>query len=353
MNPGYEFSVLKGTEEMRFWENAIDAIPSATFFHTNDWLSFIEKRFQLKLKRVFIVNSGNIVGVLPLFERKYGFFKIAGSPLIAENNPYMGFAIKEKECIDLIIPSFDRFLKKEGIDFFRASFDHSDYNNHFVSQGYAVKEKKSFRIDLSKDEQLLWKGIGQKTRNMVRKAIKSNLVATEVSNGSMLDSYYEMSREVYARQRLPPLLEKEYYQDLYSSIIKKGFGKIFMVKNLGGDAVAGAIVLMHRDKAYYLDGASFRNYSNLGTNNLLQWFIIETLKESGFISYDMLGGDIPSIAKFKKSFGSINHPTVYVEKPVSVLSRFARKVYAKQKNLYKIFVYSMNRLKDRSKTNLL
>lgn len=347
MNPAYKFHVLNGAEEMLLWENAIDSISSANFFHTNVWLSFVEKQFRLKLKRVLILNSGSIEGGLPLFEKKYGFFKIAGSPLIAENNPYMGFAIKGKEGMGSFMPALDRFLREEGIDFFRASFDHSLYNNQFERHGYVIKEKKSFRLDLSQDEQLLWKGIGQKTRNMVRKAIKNNLVAAEDSNGSMLDAYYEMSREVYARQGLPPPLEKEYYQNLYSAIIKKGSGKIFMIRSSEGDAVAGAIVLIHRDKAYYLDGASFRKHSNLGTNNLLQWVIIESLKESGVTSYDMLGGDIPSIAKFKKSFGSINHPTVYVEKSVSALSAFARKVYSKQKTLSKKFVYVMSRLKNR------
>jgi len=350
MNPGYEFRVLNGAEEILLWENAIDSISSANFFHTNVWLSFVEKQFRLKLKRVLILNSGSIEGCLPLYERKYGFFKIAGSPLIAENNPYMGFAIKEKEGIGSFLPAFNRFLREERIDFFRASFDHSLYNDQFENHGYDIKEKKSFRIDLSQDEQLLWKGLGQKTRNMVRKAMKNDIVASEDLNFNMLDSYYEMSREVYARQVLPPLLEIEYYQNLYSAIIKKGYGKIFIAKNTEGDAVAGAIVLIHMDKAYYLDGASFRNHSNLGTNNLLQWVIIKSLKESGVTSYDMLGGDIPGIAKFKKSFGAINHPTLYVEKSVSAMSGFARKVYAKQKDLSKKIFYAINRLKNRGQS---
>jgi len=341
----YEFRILDNSEPLQLWDEAIKEIPAATFFHTHEWLRFVEKQFRLELKRILIYSNNKITGIFPLFEKKYGFMKIAGSPLIAENNPYMGFALRNNKEIDSIMPALNKFLKDQHIDFFRASFDNIWFKDSFELHGYTVKEKKSFRLDLSVEEESLWKGIGQKGRNLVRKAEKSNLVLTESTNSSFIDSYFEMSKEVYARQGLPPLLQKSYYSELFLTLVNTDSIKVFMLSTQEGAPVAGAIILIYSGNAYYLDGVSFREYSNLGINNSLQWSIIKYLKATGVVTYDMLGGDIPGIANFKQSFGTTNCPTIYVEKPITLLSKAARNIYSKKKYITKMFQYYMNMIR--------
>jgi len=336
---------MNSKDDLQLWDDAIREVPTATIFHTNIWLSFVEKQFRLNLKRIIIYYNDNIEGIFPLFEKKYGFMKIAGSPLIAENNPYMGFAIRSIDEIESIMSSLDQFLKSQRIDFFRASFDNSCFNDSFLSHGYIVKEKKSFRLDLSVDEESLWKCVSQKGRQLVRKAEKNNFVLTEVTNSSFVDSYYEMSKDVYASRGLPPLLQKSYYIDLFSSFVDSGFMKVFMLRSQEGAPVAGLFVLIYNGNAYGLDGVSFRKYSKLGINRYLHWSVIKYLKQMGAVSYDMGGGDYPGFAEFKISLGTTNYPTIYVEKPITFLSKVARNIYSKKKYISKIIQYYVNTIK--------
>ena len=329
MHETYDFQLLDNNDPSEIWEDAIATIPSATIFHASDWLFFIEKYFKLKLKRVLIFKNGDIKGVFPFFEKKYGFFKIAGSPMFTRNNPYTGFAMKNHEEIEAILPAIEKFLRNQGIHFFRAQFDHFLFKDNFIKMGYTIKEFPSYRMDLSVGEEILWKGIGQKGRNLVRKAEKNNMQVTEVYDTSFIDTYYKMSKEVYARHDRLPFFEKSYYIDLCNLLYNDNLGRIYTVRSKEGITVAGAIILIYQDKAYYLSGVSFRKYQPLGINNFLQWTIIKNLKSADVKIYDMDTAGTLGLIKFKKSFGTVAHPTLYAEKPYSVAARTTRLLYGK------------------------
>ena len=339
MDVKYNFYVLDKAEKPELWDNAVKEIDTANFFHTSDWLFFVEKYFQVKLRKTLIYASEDVHGVFPFFEKKYGFYKIAGSPLFLENVPYMGFALKRDKDTVALLTAIDSFIKNNGIDFFRASFDDNFYSGHFQQHGYLLEKKVSFRLDLSRKEELLWKGLGQKGRNLVRKAEKNNFVVEIASDLDFIDSYYAMSKDVFAHKGLPPLLRKSYYNELFTALNDKGFVKIFMLNSSVGEPVAGAIILICQEKAYYLDGVSYKKYQTFGINNYLQWKIIQYLQKAGITHYDMTGGGLPGVERFKKSFGTTIHPTLYVEKSFSFFSKFARSMYAKKRLLKKKMDY--------------
>jgi len=328
----------KGNDNGR-WKGLAESIPSANVFHTEEWLDFVKNSFSLEYSRYIIKKDGKTAGILPVFTRKSFLFGIAGSPLIAENNPYMGWALNDNSIIDELIPSVERFLRGRGIGFLRLSFDHFFFKEAFEKCGYELKEKKSFRLDLSIGEDAVWKNMDMTCRNKARKGEKGGCVVREITDSSFVEPYYLMSSEVYGRQGITTLVSKDYYDRIFKDLYPKGLLKVFMAYSPDNKPIAGAIVLVFKKRAYYLDGVSFREYSKLAPGNFLQWHIIRRLIADGVASYDMLGGDMEGIAAYKKSYGAVNHPALYAEKSFGQWIKMARNMYTEGKKIKKRLAY--------------
>ena len=184
------------------------------------------------------------------------------------------------------------------------------------------------------DKDVLWKGIKHSCRKQVKKAIKGNFTFEKVTDPCTferhLDSYYKMAIDVYARQGLPPYIDKTYFRDLFMALNKTKV-IIYMVSTPDGIPVAGIIIGIHKNKAVGLDAVSLGSYHKFGINNYLYWNMINSLKEMGVVNYDFGYGGFRGLDNFKKSFGTDTCPTFYAEKSFSLLAKGAKYVYAKTK----------------------
>lgn len=167
MTKSYTFKVIDDRKNPALWDEKIREIPSSTFFHTNQWLHFIEKQFKAKIIKTIIYKDNSFKGIFSFFEKHYAFLKIAGSPLLIRYNPYMGFALKSYEDNAAFLNSLDTFLKSRRINFFRICFDNDFLHEDLERLGYEVLKKKTYLIDLSQNEELLWKRLGKKGRQLV------------------------------------------------------------------------------------------------------------------------------------------------------------------------------------------
>ena len=71
-----------------------------------------------------------------------------------------------------------------------------------------------------------------------------------------------------------------------------------------GEFVAGAILFYDRRTLYCHSFAANAKGRKLQAADLLQWTIMNWGKERGFLSYDLMGANIPRIAHFKRSLGA-------------------------------------------------
>jgi len=72
------------------WDELVYSLPGGTIFHTIQWIKMIEKNQSLIAKYIGIFQADTIIGIFPLFIKKFLFIKVAASPLIVEDTPYMG-----------------------------------------------------------------------------------------------------------------------------------------------------------------------------------------------------------------------------------------------------------------------
>jgi hypothetical protein len=146
--------------------------------------------------------------------------------------------------------------------------------------------------------------LDSKTRNMIRKAVKAGLAARELEPARWIPAFRVLYDETMARNASPEFFsyDDDYYRRLLS--LPTGEFRLFGVFQ-GDDMVAASIALVHGQGALYHLGASKREFSNLGANNLGLSAMGEALIRSGVTFLNLGGGrttaaDDP-LLRFKKS----------------------------------------------------
>lgn len=161
--------------------------------------------------------------------------------------------------------------------------------------------KSTFIIDLSLSEDELFKNIGSKSRNMVRRAQKENSVIEFGGHADNIDIFYRFYDRIMESTKLS-IPNRDIINNLIIS--NKLICAVSIDKNGYKDIVN--LIYICGKHAYYLFGAS-AGRPQIGSGQLLQWEIMKLLKAQGVL-WDDLGGvrtadESNGIYQFKKGFG--------------------------------------------------
>ncbi|KLU66903.1 FemAB family protein [Desulfosporosinus acididurans] len=323
--------------ERKEWDDFLKGIPQGSLFHRWEWQDIIEIGFGLKVERLGLFDGEGVLrGLLPLAERKMSLLKLAGSALSGAATPHAGpwGAVRLQD----VLPALEDYLMKKHIDYVEVRLPDMAGKDSFEAQGYTVEELLTLDLAMPQDEETLWAGLEVRCRNAVRKAEKSGVeVFAPATLAEWLDPYYELSVGVYRRQDKEPPFTKEYFTALWQKLYPTG-DLVVLLARYEGKIIAGGIFPRDKNVAYYLDGVSNRDYSKLMSNNLVQWEYLKRAQALGIELYDMVGANIPSIAKFKKSFGSTERKYLYAYRNRTVAAKVGRSVYAKHSDTIKKFL---------------
>lgn len=162
-------------------------------------------------------------------------------------------------------------------------------------------------IDLSKNEEMLFKNMEHDTRYAIKTAEKRG-VSIEKSDGIGRDNafaeFWPMFLETNRRQSISSY-DKRYYEEL-SKIDGEIKTEIFLAK-LENSYIAGAIILHYKDTATYLYAASRSGYGKYNAPSLIIWRAMLDAKKKGLKYFDFWGiSDVKSkwagFTAFKRSF---------------------------------------------------
>jgi len=313
--------------ERELWQEFLMEHSPGSLFHRWEWQDILEAGFGVKVSRLGIFDAqGGFRGLLPLVERKLGGLKLAGSPLSGVATPHsgpLGISLAE------VLPALEEYAREHRLDYVEIGCPEAGQGEVLLAAGYAVEELKTLEIHMPPDEETLWSGLEVRCRNAVRKAEKSGVEVYEPQHlEDWLDAYHELSRGVYLRQGKEPPFSKAYFAALWGKLKPAG-DLVVLLARFEGKIIAGGIFPRDRQAAYYLDGVSDREYNKVVPNNLIQWEYLKRALQAGITHYDMVGANIPSIAKFKQSFGSKERAYLYAYRSRTWRARLGRWAYAK------------------------
>jgi lipid II:glycine glycyltransferase (peptidoglycan interpeptide bridge formation enzyme) len=166
-------------------------------------------------------------------------------------------------------------------------------------------------LDLGHAEEALLAAMKSKTRYNIGLARKKGVVVEEGSAGD-LPAWYELYRETARRDRIT-LHPFDYYRRQFELAAAPGGPvslKLLLARHQG-ELLAGIIVALMGQAAWYLYGASSDRKRNLMPAYALQWEAMRMARRAGCLSYDLFGippADDPAhpmhgLYRFKTGFG--------------------------------------------------
>lgn len=309
------------------WNEIVGRFEEATIFHTMEWLRILADLFGATLRPFGILEEDKIVGIFPAFSIHKVFFNILASPLTGWATPRIGPLCQEDRIGDFLL-ALEAILDDEKVNYSEITFIGNLKEGTLQQNGFSTEERRTYILDLEPDLDVMWAKLEGKCRNMVRKAEKNKLQVVAVESEGYFDEYYRMAEDVYEKSNRPPAIPREFFRRVWESFHGKGQMRVLSAEHQG-KSVAGAVFLTYRDSVYYWDGVSYRQYNTLAPNNLIQWELIKWAAQSGYKTYDMLGADMPGVARFKASFGPKLASYTYAYRNLSFLSALGRTSFKK------------------------
>lgn len=166
-------------------------------------------------------------------------------------------------------------------------------------------------IDLKPSTETIMKNFNQKGRHAINRAKRDGVITTRVpfNRDNALDMYNLLVETAKGKFHTRHF---NYYYHFWQNFVDEGRGQLFFA-HYNGELVATAFAVYLGEKGTYKDGASVRKKTTYGASHLLQWEVMNWLKERGVTSYDLCGAP-PSdmindethphygIGRFKTSF---------------------------------------------------
>jgi CelD/BcsL family acetyltransferase involved in cellulose biosynthesis len=278
----------------------------ASIYHRLPWLEALTAGFGAEIRFARSAGrDGRTVALTPFICKKKGPFRLVGTPLSGMYTEFAGPLLEKNlppDAVDAVMASLHRLAEKNGDYVEWGSKGNQAWGHALERFGYRHTERPTLVVDLSPGEAAVWSSFESRARNMTRKAEKAGVVARTVEpDENWIGRYYEMLRATFARQGLAPPHPLSFYRQM-RPLSAAGIARCVSA-DVDGAMVAGCIFLVDGNRMLYLSGVANEQGMTLAATSLLQWHAIKEAIGLGVTEYDMGGLGVPSIDKFKRSFG--------------------------------------------------
>ena len=251
----------------------------------------------------------------PLCHRKH-------SDLDVEMVRNMAAALREEYVLKRglflrVLPS--AFLETPRAKVFQTAF--SDYETEPFGPGETYR---TFVLDLEPPLDVLRKKLDQKWRNQLNRAEKNGLKFRKEAGKDAFQSFIRMYEQMWARKRFDTSSEIREFERMQQELSANQRLRVLICEQ-GGVPVAGLVGTALGDSGIYLFGATSDQGMNSKGSYMLQWRMIQWLKENG-IRYYNLGGinpeKNPGVYHFKQ--GLSGQDVLYLPPLFSCASRLSK-----------------------------
>jgi FemAB-related protein (PEP-CTERM system-associated) len=275
------------------WDQFVESTPGGTVSHLHGWGQIIARTYGHRTHYLVAHRHGEPAGVLPLTEVRSRLF---GSSLVSM--PYLdsgGILTADPGVWTPLL----RAARELGRDLGIARLDLRSPTRPPLAVPVR-RDRVTLVLELPPDTETLWKSIGAKTRNQVRKAEKSGLAFETATAGCVRDFY-----QVYAanmRNLGSPPHARAWFETIFE--VFEGRASCHQVR-LGARVVGGLIALQCAHQWTVPWASSDRRYFKLCPNNLLYWGTLGAAIEGSIGRFDF-GRSAPDSGtyRFKRQWGA-------------------------------------------------
>jgi|SaaInlStandDraft_5_1057022.scaffolds.fasta_scaffold21031_2 hypothetical protein len=251
------------------------------------WGSIAKKTYNLPVKCIIIYGS-NVETIGCIWT-----YSMGNNSLISLRNSLI-ISDVDYETIILELTSFCKSLNITLKGFF--------INPYLENNNIIRSSKRNIQLSLSLDIDMCWKSLPKKTRNMVRKGLKTSLEISDKKEN--LNDFYNIYVKNMLRKKVIP-----HSIDFFENMMGEFKSDVDLITTIYKGRVIGGIIVQYGDKvANYPFHSSIIDFNHLAPNHLLVWSMIERCVARGIGSIDMGEATEGSgVYNFKKSFGGVVH----------------------------------------------
>lgn len=184
--------------------------------------------------------------------------------------------------------------------------DQTPWHAALTSEGYLNPNvhpvSRTILIDLARPLDEIRKGMDKKWRNCLSAAEKNSLNLQEGSDDAMFDVFFEVYREMLSRKRLAEPGDIRRFRAMQAILPCRHKMRIFIARDDLGSPCAGAVCSATGRRGIFLFGATAERGMRNKSSYLVQWRVIQWLKELGCVEYDLHGSNAesnPGVYAFK------------------------------------------------------
>lgn len=315
---------ISNTADEKTWNNKLLENKASTTYQTVNWLSVYSGKLGFRPIFILIRNSSDqIVGQLaaklisdfrnfnPL-SKKISHKLGLGITLTWNYGPIIHDYTNFEKILHEILKGIEKIARQNHVTMIRGSappLSDNDYEKSFKSFGYKSQQWETYITNLSTDEEKLYSLLDKKTRYDIRKTEKLNLKFEVAKERSTVEKYFLLKRK--SRNALNNNITKSSINDEHWENHKKGFEKIFLVKN--NEVIGGIFALMFNGNVVQHGVVNYKSKGLLG-GSFLMWNTIKWLMKEKFSTFDVGGANPRPATKkedqikfFKSKWNGIKH----------------------------------------------
>ena len=164
-----------------------------------------------------------------------------------------------------------------------------------------IKPYRTLLLDLSPTMPEIRKSFDQKWRNQLNRSEKNNLKIIKGNSDTLYQIFLDLQEEMHDRKKYIPGVDYSEFRDIQKDL-PDPLKMIVLISEYEGKALTATVGSLIGDTGIYLLGATGNEGMKMKGAYLLQWHLIEMMKECGYKCYD-LGGidpeDNPGVYHFK------------------------------------------------------
>lgn len=221
-------------------------------------------------------------GVFPLAEVSSPIFgkRLISTPFA----DYGGPCARSHQAAERLIVECQKAAQELDVDFVEIRCPDSRYFEIFDRHGFVRKDDYfTFVMSLDSTVDELYKAIGDKNRNMIRKAERGGVEIIEAQGKTDLSAFFQVYQKTMKKLGSPPQPYR-FFERLWELFYPSNL--LMPLARHNGRCVAGGIFFLHNNLIHHAYGCSQKEYLQLAPNNLIQWYVIKWGSEHGFRSLD-------------------------------------------------------------------
>jgi len=259
--------------EAEAWNESVACYDYSKFYHLYQWGALLEEVHGHEL--FYLKVDKSIFPVACVKSRIFGK-RLISLPFADYGGPC---AQDENTAERLILECLEK-AQVLGVDFIEVRGPNNRYFGCLEKHGFVRRDDYlTFVLQLDKGIQGLWRGIGDKTRNRVRKAQKSGIEIIEAANKSDLRAFYLIYLKTMKRLGSPPQSYK-YFERIWDLFYPSRM--MMPLARCAGRHIAGGLVFLHGETMHFAYSCSLSEYQQLAPNDSIWWHVIKSGHERGF-----------------------------------------------------------------------